>query len=146
LPKVAYHGMAYSIFLKWWAPIKGTPTTPHLAAPHTALLSSPLAPELTPTARLHHRRFAAVTRPLPHRPISGEGTPGTSASPSLLRNSWQPPVSRSTCAPCSGRCAAALSALPPRSTMDRCRTWSTACGPSPRRFPYKNNSKIDNPR
>jgi hypothetical protein len=34
------------------APIKGTPAAPHLAAHHTALLSSSLAPKLVPTARL----------------------------------------------------------------------------------------------
>jgi hypothetical protein len=62
--------------------MKGTPAAPHLTAPHTALLSSSLALELTPTAHLHRRRFAAVARPLHHRPVSGEGTPGTSASPS----------------------------------------------------------------
>jgi hypothetical protein len=64
------------------APIKGTPVTPHLTAPHTALFSSSLTPELAPTKHLHHRRFAAVARPLHCRPISGEGTPGTTVSPS----------------------------------------------------------------
>jgi hypothetical protein len=33
-------------------PIKGAPAAPHLTAPHTALLSSSLMLELTPTARL----------------------------------------------------------------------------------------------
>jgi hypothetical protein len=47
------------------APIKGTLATPHLAAPHTTLLSSSLAPELVPTACLQPSPSSLVaTHPL----------------------------------------------------------------------------------
>jgi hypothetical protein len=65
-----------------WAPIKGTPTAPHLVTPHTTLLSTPLTTEHAPTMCLHRRRFAAVARPLHHRSVSSEGTLGTIVSPS----------------------------------------------------------------
>jgi hypothetical protein len=48
--------------------------------------------------------------------------------------------------PRSGKRITALLAAPPWSTVDRGRTWSTSRGPSPRLFPYKNNSEIDNPQ
>jgi hypothetical protein len=50
------------------APIKGAPAAPHLAAPHTTLLSSSLKPELTPTVRLQSpplcRRHPIASPPL----------------------------------------------------------------------------------
>jgi hypothetical protein len=58
-------------------PIKDTPTAPHLTAPHTALLSSSLTLELTPTARRLRCHFATIARPLHRRPVFSEGTPGT---------------------------------------------------------------------
>jgi hypothetical protein len=111
------------------APIKGTLVVPHLAAPHTALLSSSLAPELASTTFLHRHRFAAVTRSLHRHSISGEGTPDAAMSPP----SW----------PLSSKLGATVHG---RSIVDRGRTWSTVRGPSPRLFPRKNNSRIDNSR
>jgi hypothetical protein len=63
------------------APIKGTLVVPHLATPHTTLISSSLASELAPTARCQSPPFATVTRSLHHCSVSSEGTPNTARSP-----------------------------------------------------------------
>jgi hypothetical protein len=62
------------------APIKGTPAAPHLAAPHTALFSSYLTPELVPTARLQPSSHRLIARPPHRRSPSGEALDGTSCS------------------------------------------------------------------
>jgi hypothetical protein len=62
------------------APIKGTPAAPHLAAPHTALFSSYLTPELIPTARLQPSSHRLIARPPHRRSPSGEALDGTSCS------------------------------------------------------------------
>jgi hypothetical protein len=102
------------------APIKGAPVVPHLTAPHTTLLFSSHAPEPTPTARLQSPplcRHDPVTSPSLHLRC---GHPRHHHVPlSLLRPLRRPPVSCSTCAPCSVGRTTVLLAAPPRSTVDR---------------------------
>jgi hypothetical protein len=59
------------------APIKGALAAPHLAAPHTTILSSSLASELAPTVRLQPLPRRLVARPPHHRSPSGEALDGT---------------------------------------------------------------------
>jgi hypothetical protein len=59
------------------APIKGAPTAPHLAAPHTTLLSTSLMPELAPTTRLQPLSRRLVARPPRRRSPSDEALDGT---------------------------------------------------------------------